>query len=154
MGLDMYLIKNKDFSFGNEVFYWRKANAIHYWFVKNVQNGNDDCGLYPVSKEKIQDLLSLCKKVVNEIELIPGKVIVSYSMNDDNKLVPDYEDGFVVSNPSVAKDILPTKSGFFFGSTEYDEYYVHDLKETIKAFTRILKEFDFDHDTLYYHSSW
>ena len=68
--------------------------------------------------------------------------------------VPNYEDGFVVSNPSVAKDNLPTKSGFFFGSTEYDEYYVHDLKETIKAFTRILKEFDFDHDTLYYHSSW
>ena len=153
MGLDMYLIKNKDFGFGKEVFYWRKANAIHSWFVQNVQNGNDDCELYPVSKEKIQDLLSLCKKVVKESELIPGKVIVSYSFKN-GKSVPNYEDGFVVSNPSVAKDILPTKSGFFFGSTEYDEYYVHDLKETIKACTRILKEFDFDHDTLYYHSSW
>lgn len=26
-----------------EVGYWRKANAIHGWFVDNVQKGNDDC---------------------------------------------------------------------------------------------------------------
>ena len=26
-----------------EVGYWRKANAIHKWFVDNVQDGNDDC---------------------------------------------------------------------------------------------------------------
>ena len=35
--------------------YWRKANAIHNWFVKNVQNVNDDCDLYHVSKENIQE---------------------------------------------------------------------------------------------------
>jgi hypothetical protein len=26
-----------------EAGYWRKANAIHRWFVDNVQDGNDDC---------------------------------------------------------------------------------------------------------------
>lgn len=26
--------------------YWRKANAIHRWFVDNVQHGDDDCREY------------------------------------------------------------------------------------------------------------
>jgi hypothetical protein len=26
-----------------EVACWRKANAIHQWFVGNVQRGKDDC---------------------------------------------------------------------------------------------------------------
>ena len=25
------------------VGYWRKANAIHNWFVQNVQDGRDEC---------------------------------------------------------------------------------------------------------------
>ena len=29
-----------------EVLMWRKANAIHNWFVQNVQKGVDDCGVY------------------------------------------------------------------------------------------------------------
>ncbi len=27
-----------------EVLYWRKANAIHQWFVENVQGGEDHFG--------------------------------------------------------------------------------------------------------------
>ena len=30
------------------VAYWRKANAIHKWFVDHVQDGVDDCGEYYV----------------------------------------------------------------------------------------------------------
>ena len=36
--------------------YWRKANMIHAWFVDNVQGGNDDCGDYYVSQEKLEKL--------------------------------------------------------------------------------------------------
>ena len=39
-----------------EVGYWRKANAIHSWFVKNVQNGNDDCGEYWVDIDTLKEL--------------------------------------------------------------------------------------------------
>ena len=46
--------------------YWRKANAIHGWFVNNVQNGNDDCGEYYVSHEKIEQLRELCRIVLFE----------------------------------------------------------------------------------------
>ena len=41
--------------------YWRKANQIHAWFVKNVQNDVDNCGDYYVSQDKLIELLALCK---------------------------------------------------------------------------------------------
>jgi|688.fasta_scaffold00184_27 hypothetical protein len=45
------------------VGYWRKANQIHQWFVENCQNGEDDCRTTYVSREKLQELLGLCKEV-------------------------------------------------------------------------------------------
>ena len=44
--------------------YWRKANAIHKWFVDNVQNGEDNCGRYYVDREKLRELIDLCRKVM------------------------------------------------------------------------------------------
>lgn len=44
--------------------YWRKENAIHAWFVMNVQGGRDDCGEYYVSLEKLKELKELCKEVI------------------------------------------------------------------------------------------
>ena len=45
--------------------YWRKANQIHGWFVKNVQQGKDDCGEYYVSKDKLKELLDLVNTALN-----------------------------------------------------------------------------------------
>ncbi len=47
-----------------EAGYWRKANAIHGWFVKNAQGGTDDCGNYYVSREQLQELKELCERVL------------------------------------------------------------------------------------------
>ena len=47
-----------------EVGYWRKANAVHNWFVDNVQDGNDDCKRYWVSKEDLQKLLDVVNKAL------------------------------------------------------------------------------------------
>jgi hypothetical protein len=41
--------------------YWRKANQIHNWFVTNVQGGEDDCGNYYVSQDKLKELLIICE---------------------------------------------------------------------------------------------
>jgi len=46
------------------VGYWRKANAIHNWFVTNVQDGNDECQDSNVSHEQLEELLSLCQDVL------------------------------------------------------------------------------------------
>ena len=45
--------------------YWRKANSIHSWFVKSVQDGNDDCGRYFVSREQLTELRDLCEEVLS-----------------------------------------------------------------------------------------
>jgi len=47
-----------------EAMYWRKCNAIHKWFVDNVQEGNDDCGDYWVSREQLEALRQLILKVL------------------------------------------------------------------------------------------
>jgi hypothetical protein len=46
------------------VGYWRKANHIHAWFVHNVQDSEDDCKSYRVSREQLAELLSLCREVM------------------------------------------------------------------------------------------
>ncbi len=49
--------------------------------------------------------------------------------------------------------LLPTTSGCFFGSTEYDSYYLDDIKNTKEVLDKVLsldtKGWDFE-----YHSSW
>ena len=41
--------------------YWRKANQIHSWFVTNVQGGEDNCGEYYVSQDKLTELKVICE---------------------------------------------------------------------------------------------
>lgn len=54
-----------------KVGYWRKANAIHDWFVQNVQDGEDDCGYYDVSIKQLEELQQLCEEVIANPELAP-----------------------------------------------------------------------------------
>lgn len=107
------------------VAYWRKANAIHDWFVKNVQDGEDDCKTYFVSREKLRELGELCQRVAEK------------------------------GDPEYAATHLPTASGFFFGGTDYDEYYFEQVDWTAKRLAELaslpegMNGFDF-----YYNSSW
>lgn len=103
-----------------EVGYWRKANQIHQWFVDNVQGGIDDCRDVYVERQKLAELLNICK-------------IVSI-------------------DKSKAEQLLPTASGFFFGNTEYDEWYYQDIQSTIEILEEALSDEKADH--FEYHSSW
>ena len=72
----------------------------------------------------------------------------------------------VKKSPEMAAETLPTQSGFFFGDTAYDEYYLEDLEKTIKILKPILKldkelvvksengERVYDYPDYYYQSSW
>lgn len=135
-----------------EVAYWRKANAIHNWFVKNVQDGVDECQNSYVSAEQLKELLDTCKAVLKGSELVEGKVSNGYTYNDKNERVYNYNDGKVIRDTSIAEELLPTGSGFFFGSTEYDEYYYNDIKYTVEMLEEILKG-DLS-DSFYYQASW
>ena len=103
------------------VAYWRKANAIHQWFVDNCQDGTDDCRPAYVSREQLEELLNLAKQVK--------------------------------ADPSLASELLPTSSGFFFGSTEYDEYYMQDIDNTIEQLEQVLTTTNNDW-YFEYQSSW
>jgi len=50
---------------------------------------------------------------------------------------------------SQAEELLPSASGFFFGNTDYDEWYYNDIDHTIV----VLKEALSDKDASYYYSS-
>jgi len=107
-----------------EIIYWRKANAIHKWFVDNVQEGVDECQKSYVSQKNLQKLLETCKAVL--------------------------------ANPSQAETLLPSQNGFFFGGTEYDEWYIKDLERTVEVLENIVPkmETDFREWMFYYQSSW
>ena len=57
-----------------EVMYWRKANAIHAWFVDHVQGGEDKCRPHVVSAEDLAKLLALLEEVLADREHGPKKL--------------------------------------------------------------------------------
>lgn len=137
-----------------QVGYWRKANHIHNWFVENIQDGEDDCAYHrEVTKKDLEELLDVCETVLASCELIEGEINNGYH-SENGKMVPTIEDGKYVKDPSVAEELLPTESGFFFGGTDYDEYYVRDIEETIDIITKVLETTDFEKEMVYYVSSW
>jgi len=137
-----------------EVGYWRKANQIHNWFVKNIQDGVDDCNYHrEVTEEDLNELLDICKRVLASCEMVDGPVRNGYTYEDE-RMVPIIEEGQYVKDPSVAAELLPSTSGFFFGGTDYDKWYVQDIKNTINIITKVLETTDFDTQMVYYVSSW
>ena len=111
MGLDMYLsakrylwsIDEKDVALSNQLdkevggqglgrtkeisrdaYYWRKAWAIHSWFVDNVQNGDDNCREYYVSRQQLEELLNILK-MVDENPLLADELLPLQSDSEDGK---------------------------------------------------------------------
>lgn len=104
-----------------ELIYWRKANQIRNWFVRNVDIV-DNCERAYLKEHHLSELLDTINKVL-------------------------------VDN-SLAEQLLPTQSGFFFGSIEYDERYFEVLKHSADKIQRILDSKVFDKAAVYYMESW
>lgn len=60
----------------------------------------------------------------------------------------------VLDNHNKAHTLLPTSDGFFFGSTEYDDWYFKDLEETVKSLKSIIKETDWENEDVAYYEWW
>ncbi len=116
-----------------DIGYWRKANQIHTYFVQECQGGVDECQLTKISKSKLTKLISLCKQALALKEVY---------LNDG------------IIQGKGCEEILPTASGFFFGGTEFNEWYFNDIEETIEIISKVLKETDFKTQTIFYRSSW
>lgn len=133
-----------------EVMYWRKANAIHKWFVDQVQDGEDNCGTYYVSTETLEELRTICEKtleVINKSNIKFAEVHTGCDQNGNTyATIPTYD------CEDELGDLLMPQSGFFFGSTEIDEYYKETIQETLNFLNEELKTDD--GGDYYYHSSW
>jgi len=105
-----------------DAMYWRKANAIHGWFVENCQGGKDECQETYVDRAKLVELRDLCKAVVE--------------------------------HPDVNITGLEPTEGFFFGSTEKDDWYLQDLKNTVEGITNALESLPENQYEFYYQASW
>lgn len=133
-----------------EIGYQRKANAIHNWIIKNVADGVDDCKEVRFDRENIIVLRDTIQKVLDASVLVKGKIVNGYTFKD-GKEEPIMEDGKYIEDSTVAQELLPTGSGFFFGSTEYNQYYYDDLVEALKICNEMLKD---DNADYYYQASW
>ena len=61
----------------------------------------------------------------------------------------------VISQPAMAADVLPTQMGFFFGSYDYDEWYMEDMKNTVTQLDAVLASVGPDTWTDFiYRASW
>jgi len=95
---------------GLSVGYWRKANAIHKWFVDNIQDGKDKCQTTYVSKENLEKLKEICVKV---LEFKNGKtkkqkVKIGYADGKDT-----FEEIDVLADTKEIEELLPTTSRIF-----------------------------------------
>ena len=81
-----------------EAMYWRKANAIHGWFVEIVQDGEDNCREYEVDKEQLETLRDLCKDILEhpdaerDEDLEPTEGFFFGSYNKDEWYYKDLKD--------------------------------------------------------------
>ena len=61
----------------------------------------------------------------------------------------------VLLEPSIAEQVLPPQSGFFFGSTDIDEWYMQDLKSTIEIIDNVIDRLTPDgYPEFWYRASW
>jgi hypothetical protein len=134
------------------VVYWRKANAIHLWFVAHCQNAVDDCGNYDVEDEQLTELVELCRKVLDASKLVPD-MVSNGQTRVDGKWQNNQEMGQVILDPSTAEELLPSGEGFFFGSTAYDQWYHADLVHTVAAIEGAMAH-RVEGSGFEYHSSW
>lgn len=79
---------------------------------------------------------------------------IELTVEDLRKIVKRLDD--IVQSPDRAPELLPTADGFFFGGTEYDEYYHEEVRRTRSELGELVRKLDSKAEELYpiYQASW
>jgi hypothetical protein len=145
------------------VGYWRKANGIHGWFVRELADGVDECQRIRVEKDDLIRLRDQCLITLsNRSEATPNaedsRVINLDEGDGVDDVVKSIADEFMKqgalknSKTIILDDPLAPTAGFFFGSTDKDEWYYKDVEYTVDMINSLLAndgEWDY-----YYRASW
>lgn len=145
--------------------YWRNVyNERYFTFVERIRPlvaKNYDFKIYPYTKE-ILDLPQLKERLDKEIEgayeeydayfrkvnflfyyfdRTLGKMYdqcyAFVDLDDVDDLIDRCER--VLKDHRLAHSLLPTQDGFFFGSTDYDDWYFSDVKDCLKQMKKYRK---------------
>lgn len=156
MGLDIDFCKVKQKR--KELSYFRKVNFLVKFFNdKIIEFGSGPVidGLdIPITKEWCEELLEKCNKVVDKYNEL--KASYTPDINDDNTTLFESQE----ANDLFAKfasETLPTMAGFFYGSTDYDKWYLDDVKDVIEHLkNNIIPEFNnlFDDECIVFNADW
>ena len=133
-----------------ELMYWRKANQIHGWFVHNTQEVVEEVKYY-VTKEDLQNLLDVCKQVLDVMAKSKMKTVQVRSGWSGGE--ETYSDVETYDCEDEIRELLPPTEGFFYGSYEIDEWYKNNIEETVEFLERELPKSD-EHDDFEYYASW
>lgn len=127
---------NIELNLVQEVLYWRKFNALHEYIFKQYGGEEDNCTKIYLGVEELRDICDLLREIVRVAKLKDGKIV----------------------NANEVARLLPTAEGFFWGSTDYDEYYYNEVKSTVEELERLLVEDkklkDCGLETKYYYYAW
>lgn len=150
----------------SQVAYWRKANAIHGWFVRECANGVDECQDIYVSKDKLVELRNACVEALTHRHTATKPKESDYVVKLDSKdiiqsvqdtiITSVMEKQFVDTNTDYKADPLAPTAGFFFGSTDKDEHYYNDLTYTVEVINALLTQMvdnEFRYNIIY-NASW
>jgi hypothetical protein len=151
MGLDMYLEKRTDvrhWSFQKDEEQFEvviKKGGVTYPSIKSdrITNITEELGYWRKANqihrwfvENVQDGVDNCGEYFVPKSLLEKLLELCLA---------------VKLNPEQAEELLPAASGFFFGNTDYDEWYYKDIDNTIDILKEALTD---DNASYYYSSSW
>lgn len=129
MGLDMFLtVRKKD----NPIFDWdNDVEDVYFRKLNWIRNW-------------------LVKHLeLNEDECVEDVLVPKEKLEE---LLSDVH--AVLNNHNLAEQLLPTKGGFFFGGTDYSDYYFDSLIGIETEIQALLATTDFETEDVYYDESW
>jgi hypothetical protein len=107
---------------------WNQMEEVAYWRKFNA--------LHAWFVEECQDGVDECQL----------SLVDQYALEE---LINGLKSSLVTKKP-----YLEPRSGFFFGSTDIDDYYWESVKETIQTLSDIRSDTNFETHKLIYSSSW
>ena len=150
MGLDMYLTKKTYVKNWNHMSDDEKHNvSVEGKSAKEIKperitHIEEEVGYWRKANQihnwfvqNVQNGNDDCGSHYVSVELLEQLLAVCKKVEEDNEL---------------ASILLPTQLGFFFGNTDYDEWYLQTIDQTIE----ILQKLDLENttDEFYYQASW
>lgn len=112
--------------------YFRKVNFLFKYFEDRGKMVDQHYAF--VEPEDVEDIIYKCEQILAAKK---GEGLL-----DEGETVEEF-----------AASLLPTQCGFFFGSTDYDEYYFSDVKNCLRQMKQYLKLFKGE-GTAYVTFSW